>query len=112
MEVSGPLAGVFGYAPWVDFNRDWPSMTENAYKDIITPGVLKTWSTAYLAGKEGDNWSEPTRAPVEWWQDAKTERILLLAGGDEILLSPIAAFAKKLKVWFSWNCVMIVADVV
>lgn len=112
VEVSGPLAGVFGYAPWVDFNRDWPSMTENAYKDIITPGVLKTWSTAYLAGKEGDNWSEPTRAPVEWWQDAKTERILLLAGGDEILLSPIAAFAKKLKVWFSWNCVMIVADVV
>lgn len=96
--LSEPLAGVFGFAPWINFSQDWPSMTENAYKDIITAPVLKSWSSAYLDGKQGDNWSEPDRSPVEWWQDAKTERILILAGGDEILLSPIEAFAKKIKV--------------
>lgn len=99
LALSAPLAGVFGFAPWINFNRDWPSMTENAYKDIITPTVLKTWSTAYLDGNnQGDNWAEPDRAPAEWWQDVKTERILILAGGDEILLSPIEAFANKIKV--------------
>lgn len=98
VSLSTPLAGVFGFAPWINFNQDWPSMTENEYRDIITPGVLKTWSSAYLGGKQGDNWSEPDRAPTEWWQDAKTEQILLLAGGDEILRSPIEAFANKIKV--------------
>lgn len=111
VEMASPLAGVFGYAPWVNFSQDWPSFKENAYRDIITDQALSNWSGAYLGGKEGDNWSEPGRAPAEWWQDAKTERILLLAGGDEILLGPIESFAKKVKVCLvvlvkfdgSWN---------
>lgn len=98
ISLTEPLAGVFGFAPWVNFSRDWPSMKENEWKDILTPGVLKAWSAAYLGDAEGDNWSEPDRAPVEWWKDAKTERILILAGSDEILLSPIENFAKKIKV--------------
>lgn len=98
ISLSAPLAGVFGFAPWVNFNRDWPSMTENAYKDIIPPSALEKWSSAYLNNGEGDSWSEPSRAPAEWWKDVKTERILILAGADEILLSPIEAFAKKVKV--------------
>lgn len=98
LKLSTPLAGVFGFAPWVNFSTEWPSMTENAYKDICTASGLKRWSDMYLGGKEGDNWSEPSKAPVEWWADAMTERILILAGGDEILLSPIEAFVKNLKV--------------
>ncbi|KAJ5904336.1 hypothetical protein N7504_006719 [Penicillium tannophilum] len=97
LKLSTPLAGVFGFAPWVNFSFDWPSMTENAYKDICTIPWLKKQSDSYLAGKEGDNWSEPSRAPVEWWADSMTERILILAGGDEILLSSIEAFAKNIK---------------
>ncbi|GLI72018.1 hypothetical protein PoHVEF18_000185 [Penicillium ochrochloron] len=95
--LSGPLAGVFGYAPWINFSHDWPSFKENAYRDVITDQALGRWSNAYLDGKQGDSWSEPDRAPAEWWSDAKTERILLLAGGDEILLGPIESFAKKVK---------------
>lgn len=98
VEMASPLAGVFGYAPWVTFSQEWPSFKENAYRDIITDHALSDWSIAYLGGKEGDSWSEPGRAPAEWWQDAKTERILLLAGGDEILLGPIESFAEKVKV--------------
>ncbi|KAJ5658579.1 uncharacterized protein N7484_002228 [Penicillium longicatenatum] len=97
LKLSAPLAGVFGFAPWVNFSSEWPSMTENAYKDICTVPGLKKWSDMYLDGKEGDYWSEPSKAPVEWWADSMTERILILAGGDEILLSPIEAFAKNIK---------------
>ncbi|KAJ5752671.1 hypothetical protein N7520_009588 [Penicillium odoratum] len=97
LSLSVPLAGVFGFAPWVNFSLDWPSITENAYKDICTKKGLKRWSDMYLVGREGDSWSEPSKAPVEWWADVKTETILILAGGDEILLSPIEAFVKNVK---------------
>lgn len=101
ISLSSPLAGVFGLAPWVNFSTDWPSFKENAYKDILTERVLNEWSGTYHGGKEHDAWSEPDRAPAEWWSDAKTERILLLAGSDELLLSPIESFAKKVKVWLN-----------
>ncbi|EPS25230.1 hypothetical protein PDE_00163 [Penicillium oxalicum 114-2] len=97
INLSTHLAGVFAFAPWVNFSQEWPSYETNAYKDIITGKALRQWSTAYLNGKPGDNWSEPSLAPADWWKDAKTERILLLAGNDEILLSPIKEFAKKVK---------------
>jgi hypothetical protein len=105
ISLSAPLAGVFGLAPWVNFATDWPSFKDNAYKDLLTERALSEWSAAYNPGKEHDAWSEPDRAPAEWWADAKTERILLLAGSDELLLSPIESFAKKIKVCrfaFSW----------
>ncbi|KAJ5167044.1 uncharacterized protein N7482_005825 [Penicillium canariense] len=97
LDLSSPLAGVFGFAPWINFSQDWPSFKDNAYRDVVTDEALEKWSSAYLDGKQGDSWSEPDRAPAEWWRDAKTERILLLAGGDEILLGPIESFAKKVK---------------
>ncbi|KAJ5291711.1 hypothetical protein N7478_000962 [Penicillium angulare] len=100
LTLDKPLAGVFCFAPWVDFSSDGPSMTQNANKDLCTVSGLETWSGAYLNGRPGDNWSEPSRAPAEWWADAKTERILMLAGSDEILLSGIEAFAKKVKTVF------------
>ncbi|KAJ5915675.1 hypothetical protein N7466_011608 [Penicillium verhagenii] len=111
LKLSTPLAGVFGFAPWVSFSADWPSMTENAYKDIVTVSALDKWSDMYLAGKKGesDNWSEPSKAPVEWWADAMTERILILAGSDEVLLSPIEAFVKNVKSVFP-NTTFIVGE--
>lgn len=97
LALSAPLAGVFTYAPWINFSTEWPSMKDNLWKDIITPDVLTRWSTSYRADKPADNWNEPLNAPAEWWDGAKTERILVLAGGDEILLSPIQEFVKKIK---------------
>lgn len=97
LALSAPLAGVFAYAPWINFSTEWPSMKDNLWKDIITPDVLTRWSASYRAGNLADNWNEPLNAPAEWWDGAKTERILILAGGDEILLSPIQEFVKKIK---------------
>lgn len=98
IELSEPLAGVFAFAPWIDFSQDWPSFKDNEYKDVLTGARLTGWSDMYLDGKPGDSWSEPARAPVDWWKDAKTQRILILVGEAEMLLSPIEAFTKKLQV--------------
>ncbi|CAI7642449.1 unnamed protein product [Penicillium pancosmium] len=110
ISLSTPLAGVFGLAPWVNFTTNWPSFKDNAYKDLLTERALSEWSASYNPGKEHDAWSEPDRAPVEWWADAKTERILLLAGSDELLLSPIESFAKKVKSVFPKTTYIVGSD--
>lgn len=101
--MDAPLAGVFGFAPWVNYAVDGASMSENRDKDMIPKIALVNWSRAYLGGdgKEGDEWSEPDKAPLEWWTDAseKTAGVLFLAGKDEILFSAIDAFVKKVKVY-------------
>ncbi|KAI9369204.1 Alpha/Beta hydrolase protein [Aspergillus egyptiacus] len=92
------LAGVFGFAPWVSFSVDGESMTTNQYKDIIPAEGLKNWSRGYLGQmKEGDAWSEPAKAPVEWWRAVRAKRVLILAGRDEILLSAVEEFVKRVK---------------
>lgn len=97
IELRVPLAGVFFYAPWVSFSTEWPSMKENVWKDIITPKTLADWAAAYRGTQAADNWNEPFNAPAEWWKDVKTERIMIIAGGDEILLSPIEKYAERIK---------------
>jgi acetyl esterase/lipase len=98
VELKTNLAGVFGFAPWVSFRTDWPSIHANMYKDLINEDALTMWSSAYLNDKKSDAWSEPALAPVEWWRDAKTEQVLILAGQDEILFSAIDDFVERFKV--------------
>ncbi|GFG12123.1 arylacetamide deacetylase-like 2 [Aspergillus udagawae] len=95
--LSTNLAGVFGFAPWVSFRTDGASMDANRYRDMIPPDALKRWSSAYLASRESDSWSEPALAPVEWWAGAKTDQVLILAGQHEILFSAIDDFAERFK---------------
>ncbi|KAF4168957.1 hypothetical protein CNMCM6936_000368 [Aspergillus lentulus] len=95
--LSTNLAGVFGFAPWVSFRTDGPSMAANRFRDMITADALKRWSSAYLASGKSDAWSEPSLAPVEWWADAKTDQVLILAGQHEILFSAIDDFVERFK---------------
>lgn len=99
-ENGEELGGVFAIAPWVSFRTDgftWPSMFANAYKDIIVPEELAKWSAAYLDGRYGDSHSEPLLAPEEWWANFRAKKFLITAGEDEILRSPIEAFAEKVR---------------
>ncbi|RDH38564.1 alpha/beta hydrolase fold protein [Aspergillus welwitschiae] len=97
LSISQPLAGVFGCAPWISYKMDGHSFLENAYKDALSKEILDRWSNQYLAGKEGDPWSEPARAPMDWWEGLKAEDFLMTAGRDEILLSPINEFVERFK---------------
>ncbi|KAJ5188329.1 Alpha/beta hydrolase fold-3 [Penicillium cf. griseofulvum] len=110
LDLSAPLAGAFTYAPWINFSTDWPSMKENQWKDIVTTSVLNRWSASYRADKPADNWNEPFNAPAEWWSDVRAKKILVLVGGDEILLSPIQEFVKKIKSVFEEITVVVGED--
>lgn len=100
LDISSPLAGVFTFSPWVNFTYDYPSMEKNKYKDILGVTALVNGAAAYLDGRPGDSWSEPSRAPIEWWKDAgeKVANVLFLAGADEILLDSVDDFVKKFQV--------------
>ncbi|KAL4995093.1 Alpha/Beta hydrolase protein [Aspergillus recurvatus] len=92
------LAGVFGFAPWVSFDLTGESVTKNQYKDVVPSQGLRVWSREYLGKRlERNPWSEPAKAPTEWWVGAKAKRVLILAGGDEILLSAVEEFVNRFK---------------
>lgn len=100
LDISSPLAGVFTFSPWINFTYDYPSVEKNKHKDILGVTALANGAAAYLKGKPGDSWSEPSRAPLEWWKDAgaKVQNVLFLAGADEILLDSVDDFVRKFKV--------------
>ncbi|OJJ73584.1 hypothetical protein ASPBRDRAFT_122302 [Aspergillus brasiliensis CBS 101740] len=97
LSISQPLAGVFGHAPWISYQTNGPSFQENASKDVLTKEILDSWSNQYMSSKEGDPWSEPARAPMDWWEGLQTEHALMTAGRDEVLLSSINEFVEKFK---------------
>ncbi|KAJ5679632.1 alpha/beta hydrolase fold protein [Penicillium macrosclerotiorum] len=69
-----------------------------SYEYVVLPELgLANWHIEHIVGTP-DNWSESARASVEWWADARTEQLLLIAGKDELLLSSIESLAIKIKV--------------
>jgi hypothetical protein len=77
---------------------------------MISADALKRWSSAYLASGKSDAWSEPALAPVEWWADAKTDQVLILAGQHEILFSAIDDFVERFKVFILRRTVEIIVS--
>ena len=92
-------------APWVSFANTWPSVTRNAYKDIIALGGSQLWSANYLGttskAVRGDAYSEPiTETSEKWWKEAGglVERMLCVCGRDEVLVDSIEAFMRVYQV--------------
>lgn len=98
LEISTPLAGSFAIAPWVSASLNFESVRDNINKDIIETTSVGRWGRDFLAGRHGDNYSQPFLAPSDWWKDLKTKDVLIMAGSDEILLSSITQFVEKFKV--------------
>ncbi|KAL1956360.1 hypothetical protein VTO42DRAFT_7343 [Malbranchea cinnamomea] len=109
LQLSEPLGGAFAMAPWASFRQDFLSMKENIKKDMLMPETLKLWSDMYLAGQKEDNYNQPALAPADWWSGIKVNRIMVVAGSDEVLLGGIEEFLKKLKAGFP-NTTYIVVD--
>lgn len=99
LELNAPLRGVVLLAPWTSFdNGGWESVKYNKYKDTVTPTCADLWSSNFLGGKPRDQYNEPMTADAEWWRGLRADEVLVVAGGDEILLDSIKAFEGKLKV--------------
>ncbi|KAF3391102.1 hypothetical protein DPV78_011077 [Talaromyces pinophilus] len=95
LEIIESLKAVILLSPWLSFRHDWPSMMYNAQKDIDAIEVTAGWSQEYLNGKSSNCYIEAVEAPESWWEGARVEQTLVLAGGDEVLLDPIEAWMKK-----------------
>ena len=98
LKLDQKLKALVLVAPWVSFKTDWPSMQRNLYKDIVTPKAGAQWGADYLGGQVTSPYAEALEAPASWWEGAKVEQLLCVAGGDEMLLDPINAWVEKYKV--------------
>lgn len=100
LQLATPLDGfaVLGY----------PGATSDSYVlegterywggDIIDPVVVENWMKGYLGDSAPDYYTDPMGAPVSWFQHLPAKRMLILAGGNELLRPMIESFAQKLKV--------------
>jgi acetyl esterase/lipase len=99
VKIDSKLKAAVLVAPWVSFKTGWASFQRNQSKDFVVPSVISMWSLGYLAGWSTSPYAEAVEAPTSWWQGAKVEQLLCVAGSDEILLDPITKWVEKYKVW-------------
>ena len=98
LKMETKLKAIVVVAPWVSFKTEWPSMQRNLYKDLIMPAVGRKWGLDYLGGRPTSPYAEALEAPASWWEGAKVEQLLCVAGSDEILIDPINQWVEKYKV--------------
>lgn len=65
--------------------------------DIIDPDVVEAWMRDYLGDSVPDYYTDPINAPDKWFQNLPSKRMLLLAGGNELLRPMIEALGQRLK---------------
>lgn len=102
--ISELLAGIFLISPWVCLTRyeATESFEANAENDVLTAQLYKEWASELRGsfGPEDDFFTDPVAAPVDWWTEVPkraTNEILVVAGGDEILLTKTQEFVAKMK---------------
>ncbi|KFY84896.1 hypothetical protein V500_08900 [Pseudogymnoascus sp. VKM F-4518 (FW-2643)] len=98
LSVEEPLKAIITMSPWVSFDTTWPSTKTNIHKDIDALDALHGFSRMYLNGLPSDPYTEPVLAPEGWWDGAKVEQVLVVAGADEIFVDPIHAWVTKFRV--------------
>ena len=52
----------------------------------------------FLGRREKDNYTEPLNAPFDWWRGVMAQKMLYLAGEDEIMIDSQRLFGERLAV--------------
>ncbi|KAJ7270731.1 Alpha/Beta hydrolase protein [Mycena haematopus] len=101
IRLPGPLRGAYLISPWTNLSADSKSHTENEGRDFLGHAAIKDWGAQILAGfPETDRpFAEAVRAPEDWFKgaDAVVDRVLVTAGGAELLRDDIVTFAEAFK---------------
>lgn len=98
LKVTEPLAGACLIAPWTSLDERHSESKVYYGGDLIMPCVGKPWSRAYLGSAVRDYYTDPSDAPPQWFQKFPVNKILVLGGQNEVLLSNIQDFVQTLKV--------------
>ena len=60
--------------------------------------TFESWSEAYLGGKKSDNYPEPRHAGTDWWKGLQVRKVMVTAGGEEVLARRFShGFGKESK---------------
>ena len=99
---GGRLGGMVLIAPWASFDHDWPSVRDNAGKDVVGTGPSDVWSKAFLGGAKRDVYNEPLSLPEsEGWFDGMegaVREVFVAAGADEMLKSAVEELVRRFQV--------------
>lgn len=103
VDLPAPLLGAVLVSPWTTFSISDDSVDRNKFKDAVGRGAVIKWSAAFMnsawphSPEISDYYIEAITAPEEWWNDLKVDRVLITAGGDEVLVDSIERFAGQLR---------------
>jgi hypothetical protein len=104
LRLSKRLKGAILISPWICFDYTSRSFKDNAESDYLTPAALNNASSTFIGPRrEPDEYSEPVRAPPDWWEKvaAHVDEILIWGGGGEILIDGIRLFANNVATGFA-----------
>ncbi|KID70553.1 lipase/thioesterase family protein, partial [Metarhizium hybridum] len=99
LPLPGPLAAAVMMAPWTALDGGTTNARLAGYNgaDILDRRALEYWAGKYMGDRAPDYYTDASSAPAEWFRGLPVGRILVLAGGNEILLPSIDAFVKTLE---------------
>lgn len=103
-KLSKPLHAALLISPWISFNTTTPSFETNAESDYFGAKAVGKAALYYIRpGTAHDVYSEPATSPPEWWVHIAADTVqhlMIWAGGGEVLVDGIRAFADKVGAGF------------
>ncbi|KAJ5494832.1 Alpha/beta hydrolase fold-3 [Penicillium fimorum] len=100
LPLHSNLGGAVMIAPWTLLDKDFPGVKIYDGGDIITTAVAGPWATAYIGSGKRDYYTDLSTAPADWFTTFPVNSVLIVGGGNEILLPMIQDFAGKFKEGF------------
>ncbi|PTB53678.1 hypothetical protein M431DRAFT_17178 [Trichoderma harzianum CBS 226.95] len=97
LELREDLQGVILASPITDFDATTPSAVENAKKDWLDQGAIKTWGDNYAGHSVRDIYINPGLASEEWWKDIRVKKAIVLFGEYELARDSIETWVTKFK---------------
>lgn len=99
ISLSAPLAGAVLMALPPSMDDKIVEGREIYYGgDIVVPDVAKKWRDVYIGDRTRDFYTDPYDAPPSWFENLPVGKILVLAGGHEVLKPLMEEFVDKVKV--------------
>lgn len=85
LQKETQLKGALLLSPWTYLEADFSEMKIDAMGDILTEYVAGPWSSGYLGPAQRDCFTDLSTASTEWFAAFPVDRILVCAGGTEIM---------------------------
>ena len=99
IRLSEPLGATILISPWVKFDTNARSFSQNALKDVVSPAALHRWAANFLDSAPSDPYSQPVLGPSDWFETLPdvVQSIYVYGGRQEVLIDSIEQMAETLS---------------